>query len=210
MSTLASDEMSAHNPRERRLFRDLHEKSVLTRQVQRLASSMRRLQARVAKRRSHRWRAQYTNSIRRAATKVEELEQQVLSRAQELRLRLQEELEVSVEEVQAFEEQHKKEVMELKGAHQALRTAEQALSGAELASEAKDKADRLAELRHKHRRAERQAREEAKDVKAVEQELASEARDREILTVELHKLLEEIELLRPEVAGSNTQTGIVT
>ena len=119
-------------------------------------------------------------------------------------MRVQEELEISVEEVQAFEEQHKKEVMELKGAHQALRTAEQALSGADLASEAKDKADLLAELRHKHRRAERQARKEAKDVEAVEQELASEARDREILTVELHKLLEEIELLRPEVAESNT------
>ena len=129
-------------------------------------------------------------------------------------MRVQEELEISVEEVQAFEEQHKKEVMELKEAHQALRTAEQALSGAELASEAKDKADRLAELRHKHRRAERQARKEAKNVEdwpcqvrdspTVEQELASEARDREILTVELHKLLEEIELLRPEVAESNT------
>ena len=112
---------------------------------------------------------------------------------------MQEELEISVEEVQTFEEQHKKEVVELKVAHQALRTAEQALS-AELASEARDKADRLAELRHKHRRAERQARKEAKDVEAVEQELASEAHDREILTVELHKLLEEIELLRPEVA----------
>ena len=119
-------------------------------------------------------------------------------------MRVQEELEVSVEEVQAFEKQHKKEVMELKVAHQALHTAQQALSGVELASEAKDKADRLAELRHKHRRAERRAHKEAKDVKAVEQELASEERDREILTVELHKLLEEIELLRPEVAESNT------
>ena len=203
MATLASDEMSDRNRRERRLFRDLQEKSVLTRQVQRLASFMGRLQARGAKRRSNRLRARYTKSIRRAAAKVEELEQQVLSRAQELRLRVQEELEISAEEVQAFEEQHKKEVMELKVAHQALRTAEQALSGAELASEARDKADRLAELRHKHRRAERQARQEAKDVEAVEQELASEGRDREILTLELHKLLEEIELLRPEVAESN-------
>ncbi len=189
--------MSDHNPRERQLFRDIQEKSVLTRQVQRLASSMRRLQARAAKRRSNRWRAQYTQSIRRAAASVEELEQQVLSRAQDLKLRVREELEISVEEVQTFEEQHKKEVLELNVAHQAL-------SGAELASEARDKADRLAELRHKHRRAERQASKEAKDVKVVEQELASEARDREILTVELHKLLEEIEVLRPEVAESNT------
>ena len=165
---------------------------------------MRRLHARAARRRSHRWRARYTKSIRRAAAEVEELEQQVFSRAQELRSRVQEELEVSVEEVQAFEEQHKKEVMELQVAHQALHTAQQALSGVEPGSEAKDKADRLAELRHKHRRAERRARKEAKDVTAVEEELASEARDREILTVELHKLLEEIELLRPSVAESNT------
>ena len=196
--------MSGHNRRERRLFRDLREKSVLTCQIQRLSSLMRRLQARAAKRRSNRWQARYTKSILRATAKVEELEPQVLSRAQELRLRVQEELEISGEEVQAFEEQHKKEIMELKVAHQALRTAEQALSGADLASEARDKADRLAQVRHKHRRAERQARKEAKDVKAVEQDLASEARDREILTVELHKLLEEIELFRPEVAASNT------
>ena len=195
--------MSDHNPRERYLFRDLQEKSVLTKQVQRLASSIRRLQARATKRRSHRWRARYTNSVQRAAAKLEELEPQVLSRAQELRLRVQEELDISVEEVQKFEEQHRKEIMELEAAQQSLRTAEQTLS-AEFASGAKDKADRLAELRHKHRRAERQARREAKDVEAVEQELASEARDREILTIELHKLLEEIQLLRPEVAESQT------
>ena len=195
--------MSEHNPRERALFRDLQEKSVLTKQVQRLASSMRRLQARADKRRNHRWRARYANSIERSVAKVEELEQQIVPRAEELRLRVQEELDISVEEVRAFEEQHKKEVAELNVAHQALRATEQALS-AELASEARDKADRLAELRHKHRRAERQARREAKDVEAVEQELASEARDREILTVELHKLLEEIQLLRPGVPGSHS------
>ena len=39
-------------------------------------------------------------------------------------------------------------------------------------------------------------RKEAKDVSVVERELESEARDREILTAELHKLLEEIQLLR--------------
>ncbi len=105
--------MSIHNPRERSLFRDLQEKSVLAKQIQRLASSMRRLQARAAKRRSHRWRAQYTNSIHRAAAKVQQPEQEVLSRAEELKSRVQEELEISVEEVQAFEEQHKKEVEEL-------------------------------------------------------------------------------------------------
>ena len=195
--------MSVHNPRERSLFRDLQEKSVLTKQIQRFASTVRRLQTRAAKRRSHRWRARYTNSIQRAAAKIEQLEQEVVSRAQELSLRVQEELEISVDEVQAFEEQHKKEVEELNAARQALQATAQALS-AELASEATDQADRLAELRRKHRRAERQARREAKDVKAVEEELASEASDREILTTELHKLLEEIQLFRPKVAESQT------
>ena len=118
-------------------------------------------------------------------------------------MRVQEELDVSVEEVQAFEEQHKKEVAELEVAHQALGAAEQALN-AGLASNASAKADQLAELRHKHRRAERQSHKEAKDVNDVEQELASAARDREILTIELHKLLEEIQLLSPEVAESQT------
>ena len=195
--------MSDHNPRERRLFRDLQEKSILTRQIQRLSSSLRRWKARAAKRRSHRWRARYANSTQRTTAQVATLEQQVSSRAHELRLRVQEELEISVEEVRSFEEQHKKEIAELNVAHQALRATEQALS-AEVASEARDKADRLAELRHKHRRTERQSRREAKDVKAVEQELASEAHDREILTIELHKLLEEIQLLSPEVAESQT------
>ena len=196
--------MSDHDPRERRLFRDLQKKSVLTKQIQRLSSSMRRLEARAAKRRSHRWRARYANSVQRATTQVAELEQQVSSQAHELASRVQEELEVSVEEVRAFEEQHKKEVAESQEAHRALLAAEQALSRAELASEARDKADRLAELRHKHRRVERRARKDTKDVEVVEQELASEASDREILTVELHRLLEEIQLLRPEVAESQT------
>ena len=52
---------------------------------------MRRLQARAAKRRSNRQRVRYTNSIRRAAAKVEELEPQVWCLAQELKLRVQEE-----------------------------------------------------------------------------------------------------------------------
>ena len=212
MSGLASEYMAEHNPRERRLFKDLQEKHVLTRQVRRLASAARRWQARVAKRRNKRWSAQYTNSIRRASARLEDLERQVLTRAQELRLRVQEELETSVEEVQKFEEQHRKEVQDLKVSHQKLREAKQALSGSAASStgqtpssEVEDKAQSLAELQRRHRRAERQARKEASNVEAVERELASEARDEETLTSELHRLLEEIEILRPEIAERNTQ-----
>lgn len=187
--------MAVHNPRERRLFRDLDEKSALTREVRRLASSMRRWQARLAKRQSKRWSAQYTGSIRRTSASVEDLQRQVLSRALDLKSRIQEELEMSVEEVQQFEEQHKKEVQELRASRQELRAAEQALSDA---ATARDKADSLSELRRTVRHAERKARKEAKDVGEVEEELASEARDKHTLTHELHQLLNEIELLGPE------------
>ena len=136
-----------------------------------------------------------------------------MARAQDLRLRVQEELDTSVEEVQRFEEQHRKEVLELEVSQRELRKARLALSGAATSSkeqtapsEAENKALSLAELQRRHRRAERHARKEAKDVDTVERELESEARDKETLTSELHRLLEEIELLRPEVAERNTQT----
>ena len=189
--------MAVHNIRERRLFRDLHEKSVLSREIRRLASSMRRWETGLTKKRGKRWQAQYTNAIRRASASLEDLEQQLLSQAQDLKSRVQEELESSVEEVRQFEEQHKKEVQELQASHQELRVAKQALSAAETAQ---DKADSLSELKNTLRRAERTARKEAKDVTEVEEELASEARDTDILTHELHQLLTEIELLGPEAA----------
>ena len=191
--------MAVHEPRERMLFRDLHEKSVLSRDVRRLASSMRRWEARLAKGQGKRWTAQYTNSIRRASARVEDLERQILARAEDLRPRVQEELEISVEEVQQFEAQHKKEVQEAHASRQAVQTAEQALSQAETA---RQKAEELSELRRVLRRAERTARKEAKDVTDVEEELASEASDTEVLTREFHQLLTEIELLGPEGAES--------
>ena len=184
--------MAVHNIRERQLFRDLHEKSVLSREIRRLASSMRRWEAGLAKKRGKRWKAQYTQAIRRASTSVEDLERQLLSQAQDLKSRVQEELEISVEEVQQFEAQHKKEVQELHASRQELRAAEQALSDAE---KARGTADRLAELRNTLRRAERTAHKEAKDVSEVEEALASEARDKEILTHELHQLLNELAVL---------------
>lgn len=211
--------MPVHNPRERRLFTDVSNKNHLSRQIRRLAHSVRQWRARMEKRRSKRWKAQYGNSIQRASAKLEVLERDVQSRAQELKSRIQEELEVSETEVQQFEEQHKKEVQELKAVRKELKAAEHALSGAENPAEprqarkgAKDSkqksgagaaqqalsdAENLAELRQKHRRLERQAHKEAKDVKEVEAELASEARDEQVLTAELHRLLEEIEILRP-------------
>lgn len=194
--------MAVHNLRERILFRDLDEKAVLSREVRRLAGSMRRWEARLAKGRGKRWTAQYTNSIRRASARVEDLERQILAHAEYLRPRVEKELEISVQEVQQFEEQHKKEVQEAHASRQALQTAKQALS---TAATARQKAEELTELRRVLRRAERQARKESQDVTDVEEELASEAGDTEVLTREFHQLLTEIELLGPE--GEDSEGG---
>ena len=196
--------MAIHNTRERILFRDLNDKAVLSREVRRLASSMRRWEARLAKGRGKRWTAQYTNSIRRASARVEDLERQILAYAEYVRPRVEKELEISVQEVQQFEEHHKKEVQEAHASQQALQSAEQALS---TAATARQKAEELTELRRVLRRAERQARKESQDVTDVEEELASEARDTEVLTRELHRLLTEIEVLAPEGAEGEDSEG---
>ena len=196
--------MAVHNLRERILFRDLDEKAVLSREVRRLAGSMRRWEARQAKGRGKRWTAQYTNSIRRASARVEDLERQILAYAEYVRPRVEKELEISVQEVQQFEEQHKKEVQEAHASRQTLQTAKQALS---TAATARQKAEELTELRRVLRRAERQARKESQDVTDVEEELASEARDTEVLTREFHQLLTEIELLGPEGAEGEDSKG---
>ena len=202
--TIASEAMAVHNTRERILFRDLNDKAVLSREVRRLAGSMRRWEARLAKGRGKRWTAQYTNSIRRASARVEDLEQQILAYAEYVRPRVEKELEISVQEVQQFEEHHKKEVQEAHASQQALQSAEQALS---TAATARQKAEELTELRRVLRRAERQARKESQDVADVEEELASEARDTEVLTRELHRLLTEIEVLAPEGAEGEDSEG---
>ena len=196
--------MAVHNLRERSLFRDLDEKAVLSREVRRLAGSMRRWEARLAKGRGKRWTAQYTNSIRRASARVEDIERQILAHAEYVRPRVEKELEISVQEVEQFQEQHKKEVQEAHASRQALQTAEQALS---TAATARQKAEELTELRRVLRRAERQARKEAQGVTDVEAELESESRDTEVLTRELHQLLTEIELLGPEGAEGEDSEG---
>ena len=202
--TIAFESMAVHNTRERILFRDLNDKAVLSREVRRLAGSMRRWEARLAKGRGKRWTAQYTNSIRRASARVEDLERQILAYAEYVRPRVEKELEISVQEVQQFEEQHKKEVQEAHASQQTLQSAEQALS---TAATARQKAEELTELRRVLRRAERQARKESQDVTDVKEELASEARDTEVLTRELHRLLTEIEVLAPEGAEGEDSEG---
>ena len=190
-----------HNRRERRLFKDLGEKNRLSAELRRVTYRMRRWQDRMKKRRGKRWQAQYRNSLQRAAGRLEVLERELLVRAEKLKLRIQDEFEVSVEEVSQFEEQYKKEVQELVLAEQELREAQEAVvkaesAGGEQISHSQKTAELLSELQRRHRHAELRARAEAKDVKAVEREIASEVKDKDILTQELHRIVEEIQTLR--------------
>ncbi len=190
-----------HNLRERRLFTDLAEKNRLSAELRRVAHSMRRWQDQMNKRRSKRWQAQYRSSIERAGSRLEVLEREVLAQAKDLKSRIEEELDISVQEVSQFEEQYKKELDELVSAQKELREAEEArvqteAAAADQTSHSQETAELLSKLRRRHRRTERQVRREAKDVTSVEREIASEERDKEVLTKELQRVIEEVQALR--------------
>ena len=191
-----------HNKRERRLLTDLQEKDRLSTELRRVAYHIRRWQDGMKRRRGKRWQAQYRLSLERASARLEVLERAVLAQARDLKLRIEEELEISEQEVNQFEAQYDKELEELLAAQDALRGAEEARAEAEATvgnktSPSQKTAELLSQLRRKHRRAERTVRREAKDVTSVEGEMASEERDKEVLTRELQRVIEEIQTLGP-------------
>ena len=189
--------MSIHNQRERRLLTDLTEKNQLAGEFRRLSMHMQRWQQRMRKRHSKRWQAQYGGSIRRGEERLVELRAKLLTRAEDLSARIQEEQKISETEVRQFAEQYKKEVEELKGAQKVLAEAREAL--AEAASEAADTEEAaavMAKLRRKQQKAARDVRRETKEVKTAKQEISSEEQDKVILTYEFRRILAEIESLR--------------
>jgi hypothetical protein len=192
-----------HNTRERRLLTDLQAKNRCSDQVRRLASRLRRWQAGMTSSRSHRRRRQYARSCERASARLGRLQQELLVRAEDLKTRIQQELSLSENEVQQFQEQYQREVAELRSAEHELAAARQKLQEAEAEALAESgprdqaaKAGILSDLAARRRRAERKARVEARDVSRVEQEIQAEARDKVLLTSELQKILAEIAALR--------------
>ena len=176
---------------------DLTEKNRLAGEFRRLSMHMQRWQQRMRKRRSKRWRAQYGGSIRRGEERLVELRAELLTRAEDLRARIQDEQKISETEVRQFAEQYKKEVEELKRARKALAEAREVL--AEAASKAPDTEEAaavMAKLRRKHQRAAGDVRRETKEVKTAKQEVLSEEQDKVVLTYELRRILAEIESLR--------------
>ena len=189
--------MARHDPKERRLFRDLNEKNRLAGEFRRLSSRARHWRARLGRGPSRRWQAQYRNSLRRAVVRLSELRAELLSRAEELRARIQEEQKLSKTEIKKFEKQYEKEVAELRAAQQAAAEASEAIATARAdGGETEQTAAVLSELRRKNWNAAKDLRREASEVKKAEQEIASEEQDKVILTYELRRIVAEIESLR--------------
>lgn len=200
-SASLSTVMAAHNPRERRLFTDLNEKNRLAGEFRGLSNSVRQWQDRMGKRRGKRWQKQYGQAIRRAEVRLEELQRELLSRAEDLKTRIEEEQQISKSEIEAFEKQYKKEVRELKKAQEKLAAVSEAFSKAEAETksrsiERQQTAAVLAEFSRNRRNAAREARREAKDVKTAEREITSEEQDKQVLSYELRRIVAEIEALR--------------
>ena len=123
--------MAGHNPSERRLFTDIQQKNRLAGQFRRVSGRMRRWQERLTQKRGKRWQAQYSRSILRAMQWLDEAHGELLSRAQDLRQRIESEQKVSKTEIQGYEKQYKKEVAELKQAQQELDAANEAFAKAQ-------------------------------------------------------------------------------
>lgn len=188
--------MARHDPRERRLFRDLNEKNRLAGEFRRLSSRARHWRARLRRGPSKRWQAQYRNSLRRADARLAKLRAELLSRAEQLKARIQEEQKLSKTEIKQFEKQYEKEVAELKEAQQAAAAAREVIAKArQEAGETDQAAEVLAELRRKSWNAAKDLRRESSEVKKAEQEIASEEQDKAILTYELRRIVAEIESL---------------
>lgn len=192
--------MAAHDPRERQLFTDLTEKNRLAGEFRSLSRQVRRWQRQMTRRRGKRWQAQYGRSVRRTNERLEELRDELLLRARDLKQRIGEEQSISKSEIQKYEKQYKKEVAELKQAQQQLAEADRAFAEAQARAGAatgdtQQSAAVLTELRRKRWYAARQARREAKELKRAEEEIASERSDEEVLSYELRRIIAEIESL---------------
>lgn len=189
--------MAAHNPRERKLFRDLNEKNRMAEEFRRLSSLVRGWQKRMSRKQSRRWQAQYARSIARAQARLETMQPELLARAEELKVRIEEEQKVSKGEIKQLEKQYAKEVAELKQAQEALADAQAAEDKAKKQKLDPEQAGAvMAELRRKRRDARREAQREARDLKKAEREIASEEQDSVTLAAEFRRIIAEVETLR--------------
>jgi len=189
--------MAIHNPRERKLFKDLNDKNRMAEEFRRLSSRLRGWKKRMSRKRGKRWQAQYAQAIKRAQERLEKMRPELLARAEELKARIEEEQKLSQDEIKQFEKQYAKEVAELKKAQEALAEAQEAVDEAKTDKLDPEQAGRIiAELRRKRRIAAREARRESRELKQAERELASEERDVLTLANEMRRIVAEIESLR--------------
>ena len=130
--------MSGHNPTERALFTDLTEKNRVAREFRRLSADVRRWRERGAAASGKRWRKQYAGAVERGQARLVELRAELLARAEDLKARIAEEQKISDSEIQKYEKQYKKELLELKAAQDALAEARKAVEQAKGAAGSAD------------------------------------------------------------------------
>jgi hypothetical protein len=189
--------MARHNPRERKLFKELNDKNRMAEEFRRLSSRLRGWKKRLSQKKGKRWQKQYTLAIQRASERLELMRPELLARAEELKARIEEEQKLSKDEIKQFEKQYAKEVAELKQAQEALAEAREAVDEAKVEKLDPERAGLfMAELRQKRRVAAREARRESRELKKAEQEIASEEQDMLTLASEMRRIVAEIESLR--------------
>lgn len=174
-----------HNPVERALRRDISGHNGLRRQAVDLERRISRWADRAEGCKNKRRRKRLEASIERTRPTLAGLRERLQARGTELRNRIVTELKFSEGEVNAFQEKFRKEHAEYVKAAQAAGKARRAADKIEKEAPVETANKVLRRLG----RAERKARGEGKDVKAVERELTSEARDRAFFEDALHRLL---------------------
>ncbi len=196
-----------HNARERGLLSAIQEKNELAARFRGLARDISRWTRRMGRKRSLRWHKRYSSGIRQRTDELKSLRPELLRRCEDLEKRIRDETKISGAEVRVFQEQYRKEVEELREARARLERAGQAWApsdpgvrttqgvGTGEGSEEHRASSLIEGLRKRRRKAYLEARKEAKDVEAVQRELTSEERDRELFDLELRKVLQAIDAL---------------
>lgn len=179
--------ITTHSPVERAIRKDLSEKNALRRELEDRLKAAARWKARLAAEKKRGRGKRLEQSLSRYAARIEALRKDVLARDRDLQKRIVAEMKFSEQEVRDFESRYKKELDEAVKARASIAAAQKEEKDAEARGE-----PTVSDLLRKVGRARRQALKEDKDVKAVEKELTSEAKDRALFEAELQRIAAEI------------------
>lgn len=174
-----------HAPVERALRRDISTNNALRKQLAGLEGRVARWSAKAKDCRNKRQRKKLEATIERTRPAMKSMVERLRSNNGDLKKRIQEEMKFSEEEVRQLQERYRKEHAEFLKAAAAARNARRQAD--DLSKEAP--ATTARKVHRRIGRAERAVRAEGKDVKDVQKELDSEARDKIFFERELSRIL---------------------